>query len=127
MSGFNVPEHVRHDEESHVAAANVDLVEMGDTAIASGDGDVLELNVHVVLGCGKCTLVFESRNRDIPRSLFIDRFYEEKTDTQKSSSRNKSRTFQEFPPVDDSGCDLNRHDMALLENDISPSTSRYPR
>ena len=50
---FNVPEHVRHDEESHVAAANVDLVEMGDTAVASGDGDVLELDVHVVFGCRK--------------------------------------------------------------------------
>lgn len=76
ISGFNVPEHVRHDEESHVAAANVDLVEMGDTAIASSDGDVLELNVHVVLGCGGCMLAFESRNRDISRSLFIDRLYE---------------------------------------------------
>lgn len=76
ISGFNVPEHVRHDEEPHVAAANVDLVEMGDTAIASGDGDILELNVHVVLGCGKCMLVFESRNRDIPRSLCTDRLHE---------------------------------------------------
>jgi hypothetical protein len=51
VSELNVPEHVRHDEESHVASANVDLVEMGDTAIAGSDGDVLELNVHVVLGC----------------------------------------------------------------------------
>jgi archaellum component FlaF (FlaF/FlaG flagellin family) len=39
--GVGVPEHVRHDEESHVAAANVNLVEMGDTAIAGSDGDVL--------------------------------------------------------------------------------------
>lgn len=76
ISRFNVPEHIRHDEESHVAAANVDLVEMGDTAIASGDSDVLELNVHVILGCGKCMLVFELRNKDIPRSLFVDRLYE---------------------------------------------------
>lgn len=48
--GRNVPEHVGDDEESHVAAANVDLIEMGDTAVASGDSDILELNVHIVLG-----------------------------------------------------------------------------
>lgn len=46
----NVPEHIGDNEESHVAAANVDLVEMGDTAVAGGDSDILELNVHVVLG-----------------------------------------------------------------------------
>lgn len=49
-AGRNVPEHVGDDEESHVAAANVDLIEMGDTAVASGDSDILELNVHIVLG-----------------------------------------------------------------------------
>lgn len=46
----NVPEHVGDNEESHVAAANVDLIEMGDTAVAGGHSDILELNVHVVLG-----------------------------------------------------------------------------
>lgn len=45
-----IPEHVGDNEESHVAAANVDLVEMRDTAVASGDRNILELNVHVVLG-----------------------------------------------------------------------------
>jgi hypothetical protein len=30
--------------------ANIDLVEMGDTAVACSYGDVLELNVHIVLG-----------------------------------------------------------------------------
>ncbi len=33
-----------------MAATDVDLVEMGDASIAGGDGDVLELDVHVVLG-----------------------------------------------------------------------------
>lgn len=47
----HVPQHVRHDEESHMASPNVDLVEMRDAAVASGDGDVLELDVHVVFGC----------------------------------------------------------------------------
>lgn len=47
---INVPQHVWHDEESHMAAADVDLVEMRDTTVASGDSDILELDVHVVLG-----------------------------------------------------------------------------
>ena len=33
-----------------MASPDVDLVEMGDAAVARGDGDVLELDVHVVLG-----------------------------------------------------------------------------
>lgn len=109
-----------------MAAANVYLVEMGDSAIASGDGDVLELDVHVVLGCGKCMLVFESRNRDIPKA-YLWTASMNREQTHKSSSKNSSLTFQEFPPVDNSRCDLNGHDMALLENDVSPSVSRNPR
>ena len=31
-----------------MATTNIDLVEMGDASIAGGDGDVLELDVHVV-------------------------------------------------------------------------------
>lgn len=46
----NVPQHVWHDKESHMAAADVDLVEMRHTTVASGDRDILELDVHVVLG-----------------------------------------------------------------------------
>lgn len=34
-----------------MAATDVDLVEVGDSAVAGGDGDVLELDVHVVFGC----------------------------------------------------------------------------
>lgn len=33
-----------------MTAADVDLVKMGDAPIAGGDGDVLELDVHVVFG-----------------------------------------------------------------------------
>lgn len=44
-----VAEHVRHDEEADVGAADIDLVKMGDAAVAGGDCDVLELDVHVVL------------------------------------------------------------------------------
>lgn len=31
-----------------MGASDVDLVEVGDAAVAGGDGDVLELDVHVV-------------------------------------------------------------------------------
>lgn len=33
-----------------MATSDVDLVEMGDAAIARGDGDVFQLDVHVVFG-----------------------------------------------------------------------------
>lgn len=46
-----VAQHVRDDEEADVGSADVDLVEMGDAAVAGGDGDVFELDVHVVFGC----------------------------------------------------------------------------
>lgn len=53
---FSVPQHIRHDEESHMATADVDLVQVGDTAVACGDGDILELDVHVVFGCSDETV-----------------------------------------------------------------------
>jgi N-dimethylarginine dimethylaminohydrolase len=34
-----------------MAAADVDLVEMRDAAVARGHGDVLELDIHIILGC----------------------------------------------------------------------------
>lgn len=51
-----VSKHVGDNEEADVRSSDVDLVEMGDAAVAGGDGDVLELDVHVVLGCslGDC-------------------------------------------------------------------------
>ena len=33
-----------------MAAADVDLIQMTDSAVARGDGDVLELDIHVVFG-----------------------------------------------------------------------------
>lgn len=49
--GLSLPQHVRNDEEPDVAAADVDLLEMADAPVAGRDGNVLELHVHVVLGC----------------------------------------------------------------------------
>ena len=46
-----VPQHIRHDKKPHVAPPDVDLIEMADSAVAGSDGDVLQLDVHVVFGC----------------------------------------------------------------------------
>lgn len=45
-----IPKHIRDYEEANMAASNVDLLEMGDATVASGDSDILELDIHVVLG-----------------------------------------------------------------------------
>lgn len=37
-------------------AADVDLVEMADTAVARGNSDVFELDVHVVFGYGTVSM-----------------------------------------------------------------------
>lgn len=51
--GGNALQHIRHDKEPDVAAADVDLVQMADSAVARRHGDVLELYVHVVFGCAE--------------------------------------------------------------------------
>ena len=43
-----VAQHIRHNEQSHVRAPNVDAVQMCDATITLCDVDVLELAVHVV-------------------------------------------------------------------------------
>lgn len=40
-----------------MGAADVDLVEMADATITSGDGDIFELYVHVVFGFEELTAV----------------------------------------------------------------------
>ena len=47
-----VAQHVRDNKEAHMRATDVDLFEVGDTAVASSHGDIFELDVHVILGCG---------------------------------------------------------------------------
>jgi hypothetical protein len=48
-----IPQHVWNNDESDVAATNVDLVQVGDTAVPRSCCYVFQLNVHVVLGCGR--------------------------------------------------------------------------
>jgi hypothetical protein len=44
-----IPQHIGHDEKAHVRTTDVYAVQVGDSAIALGDVDVLHLHVHVVL------------------------------------------------------------------------------
>lgn len=64
----NVPKHVWYDEESHVATADVYLLQVAHAPIARRHRDVLELNVHVVLGYTVDTvyqlIVFNKEGRD---------------------------------------------------------------
>ena len=46
-----IPEHVGDDKEADVGSSDVHLVEVADSAVARGDCDVFELDVHVVFGC----------------------------------------------------------------------------
>jgi hypothetical protein len=45
------PQHIRNDKQAHVRATNVHAVQVGDSAVALRDVNVLHLYVHVVLGC----------------------------------------------------------------------------
>ena len=47
----DIPKHVWHDEESHMRAPDVHLVEMANSPITRGHSDILKLNVHVVFRC----------------------------------------------------------------------------
>lgn len=43
-----LPQHVGHDEESHMTPPDVYLIQMADATIARGNGYILELYIHVV-------------------------------------------------------------------------------
>src|SRR5437763_1239637 len=45
-----LPQHVWNNEIADVRATNIDLFEMRYAAVAGGNRNVLELDVHVVLG-----------------------------------------------------------------------------
>lgn len=51
--GENVLQHIWDDEESDVATANVNLIQVAHSTVSRRHGDVLQLNVHVVLGCAR--------------------------------------------------------------------------
>lgn len=62
--GF-LPQHVGHDKEAHVAAPDVDLFQMAHAAVPRGDGDVFELDIHVILGWRQTISFF------VPVSAFL--------------------------------------------------------
>ena len=47
----DLPKHVGHNEEANMTASYVHLIQVTYAPIARCDGNVLELNVHVVFGC----------------------------------------------------------------------------
>lgn len=56
----DVPQHIRHNEESHMTPPDINLVQMRHATITSGHGDILHLYVHVVLGCSRVSACFFS-------------------------------------------------------------------
>ena len=51
LIGADLPQHVGNDKVADVRAADVDLFEMRHATVSGGDSNVLQLYVHVVLGC----------------------------------------------------------------------------
>ena len=45
-----LPQHIRDDEESDMTSSYVNLIQMTDSAVARGNSDVFQLNIHIVLG-----------------------------------------------------------------------------
>jgi hypothetical protein len=72
-----------------MAAADVDLLKMRHTTIASRDRDVLELHIHVVFGCEK-----------LARKP-LENYHE------------NLRTFEELAAIDLAGGDLECDDVSL--------------
>ncbi len=50
-------QHVRHDEEAHVRATNVDSIQVRHSTVSLRYVDVLELAVHVVLRCDRVSVL----------------------------------------------------------------------
>lgn len=92
-----LPQHVGHNEEPHVAAADVDLLEMADAPVAGRDGDVLELHVHVVLGCSHPP--WRVVSADVPSGPGV--------------WGRGGRTFDQLAPVGLAGGDFEGDDVAL--------------
>ena len=74
---------------------------MADSAVARSDGDVFELDVHIVLGC-------------YPKSTDISEGAKSR-DGEKEEER-IGRTFEQLASVDLAGRDLESDDMALQKN-----------
>lgn len=84
---------------------DVHLVEMAHPPIARGDGDVLELNVHVVFGCN-------ARVRSAPSSNIRPK-------GKCGVGDLRARTFEELAAIHLARGDLEGNDMALEGNRVS--------
>ena len=62
-----------------MTAPDIDLIEMGDTTIARRDGDILELDVHVILGLEQFAAVdlaggeFERDDMTLSSTIFVQK------------------------------------------------------
>jgi hypothetical protein len=75
---------------------NVNLVEMANPSITGGDGDILELDIHVIFGCDAQSLTFLLASRGHWMGNFAI-----------------LRTFEEPASVYLAGGDLESDDVAL--------------
>lgn len=91
----NAPQHVRNDEKPHMATANVDLLEVADAPVAGRDGDVAELDVHVVLGW----------------EVLVGRSFRLRSCVMRKEGK---RTLNQLAPVCDARVDLEGDDVALV-------------
>ena len=46
-------QHIGDNEKTDHAPSDVDLIKLGDTAIPSGNRDIFQRDVEIVLGCNK--------------------------------------------------------------------------
>jgi hypothetical protein len=46
----DLPKHIRHNEESHMRPPNVNLIEMTDSPVSRSNGNILELDIHIIFG-----------------------------------------------------------------------------
>lgn len=100
-----------------MASPNVHLVEMRDAAVARRDGDILELNVHIIFGCYAAQssvihfLVYQTLCRHMARYVMGPGTLR----SAKEQWNGAGGTFEQLSSVDLSGCDLESDDVALLE------------
>lgn len=62
---WRIPQHIRYNEKAHMTPPYVDLIEMADSTIPRGNGDIFELDVHIVFGwIAKTDFVSEVRRQE---------------------------------------------------------------
>ena len=79
-----------------MASSYVYLVEMADTAVTRGNGDILKLDIHIVFGCG-ASVIRPSHRQALSGQFGVEGM----------------TTFNELATVDLSRCNFEGYDMVL--------------